>query len=137
MIIRFEVHHHLHPGLSDSGKLNADRFPPTQCGLALAQDWAAYKTISLQGSYGSAYSQVYVRLRDAVDAASAAAVPLCDVPGEALDALPMGTIRVADWEDMTSRVWDGNNHVLCEPARSMRLWARLQFTRAHGQQTSA
>ena len=123
-ITRFEVHHLLHPGLSDSGRLKPVPFPATVAGLALAEDWAGYYAIDNRGAYGSATARVYVVVEDD---GSETAIPATDIPPEALASLPVGTLRIKDWRGMDRTVWDGHNHVKFNPHRAKALWARIQF----------
>lgn len=124
----FRVISRLHPGVDGARYPDVTAYPATQAGLALALDQADYDQVSLRGCYGSigcGSTGVYGVL-DSQD--EGAEVPIEVIPGRVLNALPTGTLRVADWQGLCGRVWDGNNHVSVTPHRSRALWAKLQFS---------
>lgn len=125
-ITNFMVRTILDPSIYESSAQPPKLFEPTKTGLALAQDYRAFISLRNRGGFGDigcGYTEVCAMIGEGAD--NPTPVPLSDLPTNL--HLPHGTIALDDWQFMSGRVWNGNNHVEFQPERSRRLWAKLQF----------
>ena len=126
----FVVVTELHPGIAVRNHRSVLKFDGTRAGYALALDTRDYKSISNRGAYGGiGCGRTYVAalITSPLTPEEEVEVPIGTIPAYTWDSLPLGTLTLAQWQPMHGWVWDGNNHLLFDPARSRRVWAARQF----------